>query len=193
MAARWQKSRAMSNSGAVTLGDVAGKLPMLDGACSECELREHLTLTEVPCCDRSSIWASGKDNPVWARRGAPVRLSLWQEPAPKCSQSAGTHPFSCASFLTRSKARARAIASSSETVRVCRWPLASQNSTLTKHWSAVSPGRNTTRSSVSSIKHHSFKRIKHLAHSMKSQKCGGGRRSVSYAAGPALRLMHEHI
>ena len=78
MAARWQKSRAMSNSGAVTLGDVAGKLPMLDGACSECELREHLTLTEVPCCDRSSIWASGKDNPVWARRGAPVRLSLWQ-------------------------------------------------------------------------------------------------------------------
>jgi hypothetical protein len=28
---------------------------------------------------------------------------------------------------------------------------------------------------------------------MKSQKCGGGRRSVSYAAGPALRLMHEHI
>jgi hypothetical protein len=187
MAARWQKSRAMSNSGAVTLGDVAGKLPMLDGACSECELREHLTLTEVPCCDRSSIWASGKDNPVWARRGAPVRLSLWQEPAPKCSQSAGTHPFSCASFLTRSKARARAIASSSETVRVCRWPLASQNSTLTKHWSAVSPGRNTTRSSVSSISSldeepETWRRTRRSAW-----------RSVSYAAGPALRLMHEHI
>src|SRR6266550_1766257 len=47
--------------------------------------------------------------------------------------------------------------------------------------------------SVAREKHHSFKRIKHLANSMKSQKCGGGRRSVSYAAGPALRLMHEHI
>src|SRR6266550_617404 len=103
------------------------------------------------------------------------------------AQSAGTHPFSCASFLTRSKARARAIASSSETVRVCRWPLASQNSTLTKHWSAVSPGRNTTRSSVSSISSldeepETWWRTRISAW-----------RSVSYAAGPALRLMHEHI
>ena len=47
MAARWQKSRAMSNSGAVTLGDVAGKLPMLDVACSKCERRGRLSVAKL--------------------------------------------------------------------------------------------------------------------------------------------------
>jgi hypothetical protein len=42
MAARWQKSRAMSNSGAATLGDVADRLPMLEVTCSKCERRGRL-------------------------------------------------------------------------------------------------------------------------------------------------------
>ena len=47
MAARWQKSRAMSNSGAVTLGDVAGKLAMLDVACSKCDRRGRLSVAKL--------------------------------------------------------------------------------------------------------------------------------------------------
>ncbi len=41
------KSRAMSNSGAVTLGDIAGKLPMLNVACSKCERRGLLSVANL--------------------------------------------------------------------------------------------------------------------------------------------------
>jgi hypothetical protein len=37
----------MSNSGAVTLGDITGKLQMLDVACSRCERRGRLSVTKL--------------------------------------------------------------------------------------------------------------------------------------------------
>jgi hypothetical protein len=37
----------MSNSGAVTLGDIAGKLQMLDVACSRCERRGRLSVAKL--------------------------------------------------------------------------------------------------------------------------------------------------
>ena len=37
----------MSNSGAVTLGDVAGKLAMLDVACSKCERLGRLSIAKL--------------------------------------------------------------------------------------------------------------------------------------------------
>ena len=37
----------MSNSGAVTLGDVVGKLAMLDVACSKCDRRGRLSVAKL--------------------------------------------------------------------------------------------------------------------------------------------------
>jgi hypothetical protein len=42
-----RKAHMASNSGAVTLGDVAGKLPMLDVACSKCDRRGRLSIAEL--------------------------------------------------------------------------------------------------------------------------------------------------
>ena len=37
----------MSNSGAVTLGEIAGRLPMLEVACSHCERRGRLDVAKL--------------------------------------------------------------------------------------------------------------------------------------------------
>ena len=37
----------MSNSGAVTLGDIADRLPMLDVACSKCDRRGRLSVAKL--------------------------------------------------------------------------------------------------------------------------------------------------
>jgi hypothetical protein len=37
----------VSNSGAVTLGDIAGKLSMLDVACSKCDRRGRLSVAKL--------------------------------------------------------------------------------------------------------------------------------------------------
>jgi hypothetical protein len=41
------KARIASNSGAVTLGDVAGKLGMLNVACSKCDRRGRLSVAKL--------------------------------------------------------------------------------------------------------------------------------------------------
>ena len=42
-----RKAHMASNSGAVTLGDVAGKLPMLDVTCSKCDRRGRLSVANL--------------------------------------------------------------------------------------------------------------------------------------------------
>ena len=48
--ATWRRqgeSGPMSNSGAVTLDDIADRLPMLDVACSKCERRGRLSVAKL--------------------------------------------------------------------------------------------------------------------------------------------------
>jgi hypothetical protein len=47
MAALAKGRGVMSNSGAVTLGDIAGKLQLLDVACSRCERRGRLSVAKL--------------------------------------------------------------------------------------------------------------------------------------------------
>ena len=52
----------MSNSGAVTLGDLVNKLPMLDVACSKCDRRGRLSVAKL-------IEAHGADAKLPVLRG----------------------------------------------------------------------------------------------------------------------------